>query len=392
MSYFQLHNIPYNEKIEQFINFNTSDKKISEPVINKTLVKYLTNIKTEIDNRQEEWDHYKKYINPYEYIHTQVSNTKTSVCKIKPLSRSYFKMIEICGIFNLISDLPDNCKSFHLAEGPGGFIEALSFLRNNINDSYVGMTLIDNDVNVPGWKKSTAFLEKHKNVYIEKGIDNTGNLLSLDNLKFCYEKYKGSIDLVTADGGFDFSIDFNSQETVSANLILCQIIYAIAVQKKGGNFFIKFFDTFTEASLQMIYLVALLYEEVYFVKPNTSRYANSEKYIVCKKFKLFDTSKIMQKIFTMFTQICNNENIISILSIEIPYLFTNQVEGLNAIYGQQQLDSISNTLNLINNNKPEKIESIKKNNIQKCVSWCQKYNLPFNKVNISNNIKLNQIN
>lgn len=392
MSYFQLHNIPYNEKIEQFINFNTSDKKISEPVINKTLVKYLTNIKTEIDNRQEEWDHYKKYINPYEYIHTQVSNTKTSVCKIKPLSRSYFKMIEICGIFNLISDLPDNCKSFHLAEGPGGFIEALSFLRNNINDSYVGMTLIDNDVNVPGWKKSTAFLEKHKNVYIEKGIDNTGNLLSLDNLKFCYEKYKGSIDLVTADGGFDFSIDFNSQETVSANLILCQIIYAIAVQKKGGNFFIKFFDTFTEASLQMIYLVALLYEEVYFVKPNTSRYANSEKYIVCKKFKLFDTSKIMQKIFTMFTQICNNENIISILSIEIPYLFTNQVEGLNAIYGQQQLDSISNTLNLINNNKPEKIENIKKNNIQKCVSWCQKYNLPFNKVNISNNIKLNQIN
>ena len=392
MSYFQLHNIPYNEKIEQFINFNTSDKKISEPVINKTLVKYLTNIKTEIDNRQEEWDHYKKYINPYEYIHTQVSNTKTSVCKIKPLSRSYFKMIEICGIFNLISDLPDNCKSFHLAEGPGGFIEALSFLRNNINDSYVGMTLIDNDVNVPGWKKSTAFLEKHKNVYIEKGIDNTGNLLSLDNLKFCYEKYKGSIDLVTADGGFDFSIDFNSQETVSANLILCQIIYAIAVQKKGGNFFIKFFDTFTEASLQMIYLVALLYEEVYFVKPNTSRYANSEKYIVCKKFKLCDTSKIMQKIFTNFTKICNNENIISILSIEIPYLFTNQVEGLNAIYGQQQLDSISNTLNLINNNKPEKIENIKKNNIQKCVSWCQKYNLPFNKVNISNNIKLNQIN
>ena len=46
--------------------------------------------------------------------------------------------------------------------GPGGFIEALSFLRNNINDSYVGMTLIDNDVNVPGWKKSSAFLEKHK--------------------------------------------------------------------------------------------------------------------------------------------------------------------------------------------------------------------------------------
>jgi len=282
MSYFQLHNIPYNKNIDNLINFETSDSKINQPVINKTLVSYLSNIKTEIDNRQDEWDFYKKYINPYEYIHTQISNTKSSVCKIKPLSRSFFKMIEICGLFNLIYDLPINCKSFHLAEGPGGFIEALVHLRGNSKDVYTGMTLIDNDINVPGWKKSNAFLEKHKNVVIEKGIDQTGNLLSLDNLKYCYGKYKGSMDLITADGGFDFSVDFNSQETVSANLILCQIIYAIAMQKKGGIFLIKFFDTFTNVSLEMIYLLSILYEDVYFVKPNTSRYANSEKYIVCK--------------------------------------------------------------------------------------------------------------
>ena len=391
MSFFQLHNIPYNNKIDNLINFETTDSKINEPVINKTLVSYLSNIKTEIDNRQDEWDFYKKYINPYEYIHTQISNTKTSVCKIKPLSRSFFKMIEICGLFNLVYDLPTNCKTFHLAEGPGGFIEALVHLRGNSNDVYTGITLIDNDINVPGWNKSNTFLEKHKNVVIEKGIDQTGNLLSLNNLKYCYAKYKGSMDLITADGGFDFSVDFNSQETVSANLILCQIIYAIAIQKTGGNFLIKFFDTFTNVSLEMIYLLSILYEDVYFVKPNTSRYANSEKYIVCKKFKLTDTSKIIEKIFTIFHKICNNDNIVKILSVEIPYLFSNKIEELNAIYGQQQLDSISNTLNLINNGKPDKIENIKKNNIQKCISWCQKYNLPFNKINFSTNIKLNQI-
>ena len=391
MSYFQLHNIPYNKNIDEFINFETTDSKINEPVINKTLVSYLSNIKTEIDNKQDEWDFYKKYINPYEYIHTQISNTKSSVCKIKPLSRSYFKMIEICGLFNLVYELPTNCNTFHLAEGPGGFVEALVHLRCNSNDVYTGMTLIDNDINVPGWKKSNTFLEKHKNVVIEKGIDKTGNLLSLNNLKYCYKKYKGSMDLITADGGFDFSIDFNSQETVSANLILCQIVYAIAMQKKGGNFFIKFFDTFTNVSLEMIYLLSILYEEVYFVKPNTSRYANSEKYVVCKKFKLTDSSKITEKIFTNFNKICDNDNIVKILSIEIPYLFSNKIEELNAIYGQQQLDSISNTLNLIYNSKTDKIENIKKNNIQKCISWCQKYNLPFNKINLSNNIKLNQV-
>ena len=27
-----------------------------------------------------------------------------------------------------------------------------------------------------------------------------------DNLKYCYKKYRNSIDIITADGGFDFSI------------------------------------------------------------------------------------------------------------------------------------------------------------------------------------------
>ena len=80
MSFFQLHNIPYNNKIDNLINFETTDSKINEPVINKTLVSYLSNIKTEIDNRQDEWDFYKKYINPYEYIHTQISNTQ--ICTV----------------------------------------------------------------------------------------------------------------------------------------------------------------------------------------------------------------------------------------------------------------------------------------------------------------------
>ena len=190
MSYFQLHSIPYNKKIDHLINFETTDSKINQPVINKTLVSYLSNIKTEIDNQQDDWDFYKKYINPYEYIHTQISNTKNSVCKIKPLSRSFFKMIEICGLFNLVYDLPINCKTFHLAEGPGGFIEALVHLRGNSNDVYTGMTLIDNDINVPGWKKSNAFLEKHKNVIIEKGIDQTGNLLSQANKQSSKTKKK----------------------------------------------------------------------------------------------------------------------------------------------------------------------------------------------------------
>ena len=91
MSFFQLPSLPYNENIN--ISLNDTNNQI---IINKTLVLYLKNIKSEIENFSNEWDNYKKSINPYEYIHTIIPNTNMSVSKHKPLSRSYYKMIELC--------------------------------------------------------------------------------------------------------------------------------------------------------------------------------------------------------------------------------------------------------------------------------------------------------
>ena len=80
--------------------------------------------------------------NPYEYIHTNVPNSKSSICKLNPLSRSFYKMIELINTLNLFDNNSETIKSFHLAEGPGGFIEALSYIRKNPNDTYYGMTLM----------------------------------------------------------------------------------------------------------------------------------------------------------------------------------------------------------------------------------------------------------
>ena len=46
--------------------------------------------------------------------------------------------------------------------------------------------------------------------------------------------------------------------------------------------------------------------------------------------------------------------------------------------GQQQLENIIATLYLLDNNKHDKLDTLKKNNIQKCVQWCIKYNFPYN--------------
>ena len=355
MSYFLLPQINYIIKPENLeIKINKSDVKI-----NKSLNQYLNSMKTEIDNYTTQWDIYKKYTNAYEYIHTIIPYTKVAISKLKPLSRSFYKLIEIFNLLN-IEFFQKKIQTFHLAEGPGGFIEAVQLLRSNDNDIYYGMTLIDSDDNVPGWKKSKYYLAKYSNIKIITGADNTGNLLNVDNLWFCYEKYKNSMDLVTGDGGFDFSIDFNQQEILSIKLIFCQICYAIAMQKKEGIFILKIFDVFISATIDIIYLLSTLYQKVYIIKPHTSRTANSERYLICKNFKLNNTYDLVKKFSELFPILNSNEPIERFLNITIPYIYSNKIEDINAIIGQQQLENILATLSLLDNNKLDKLETIKK--------------------------------
>ena len=370
------------------INYDNSNNIF----ISKTLQLYLINIKQQIDNYPNKWDSFKKYTNPYEYIHTNIPGTKTSISIHKPLSRSYFKLIEIYKLHDICEDFKNiNINTYHLAEGPGGFIEAISFLRNNNNDKYYGQTLIDNkDNNIPGWNKSKEFLNKNNNVEIVKGYDNTGNILTACNLKYCFDNFKNSMDIITGDGGFDFSIDFNKQEELATNLIFGQICFAITMQKKGGIFILKLFDIFNKATIDMIYILNCLYEKVYITKPNTSRYANSERYIVCKYFKINDSTDYYNKLYELYNNNIFDNNITNILNINFPLLFVNKLEEINAVIGQYQIENINSTINLINSKLTnEKIENIKKQNIQKCLNWCIKYKIQYNK-NINNNNNFNK--
>jgi 23S rRNA U2552 (ribose-2'-O)-methylase RlmE/FtsJ len=425
MSIFLLPKISYEIKDED-IKFKMVES-IPYAFISNSLYEMLSKTKLQIEPIENSWDNYKKLTNPYEFIHTVVPGCKTQVSRMKPLSRSFYKMVEICTQFNLchignnnnsndvINDIftsssvnvgnnhinqnntfmhfvvPDSVSlaaqcasspkmtSFHLAEGPGGFIEAVCFMRKNPNDVYYGMTLVNSNSKCPGWKKSKTFLEENPNVIIEKGIDDTGNLLSIENFKYCYEKYGGKIDFVTGDGGVDFSENFNNQEHTAIKLIIAQVIYAISMQASGGNFVLKVFDIFSNATLDVLYLLSSLYKEVYIMKPNTSRYANSEKYIICKGFNMNKNETYIQDIIQSFYE--NFDNLTSDLNIESFFKFKHdrayftRIEEINAIFGQNQIENIITTINLIINKNTEKNEHLKRNNIQKCIQWCDKHGI-----------------
>lgn len=344
--------------------------------INNTLRDYNHKIKKEIDKDPVLWEKTKKYINPYEYINQPFNYNCVSVCSYKPISRSFFKMIEILNHYNF--NFPSTMKSFHLAEGPGGFIEALSYFRNNETDIYYGMTLIDNNPGIPKWKKNEKILNS-SNVIIEYGEDKTGNLYSKKNLIYVYNKYKHSIDFITGDGGFDFSINFNNQEENSLNLLFCQILFAISIQKKGGSFILKVFDTYSSLSIELLYLLNYLYSEIYIIKPYTSRPANSEKYVVCLNFKMVDNiDTIIHRMIDKFDKIDTNK-ITKLLNIDICNYFLDKIKEINSIFGQSQNEHIQNILNIMyDNNKTINIDNVKKNHIFKCIKWCKKFKMPIN--------------
>ena len=381
-----------------------------------------------------DWEEVKKITNPYEFIHAfnpkSKYNDNKSVAKIKPLSRSFFKMIEMIHEFcsflkqDLEQDLGNPARkgngeisehtreleglkpsqrepsvtspksnsivSVHIAEGPGGFIEAIRYIRKGcLEDHAFGMTLVKYDknqyknVHVPGWQKSNQFLINNPEVHILNGADGTGDIYKTENINFLNKEVrlitKEGADIVTADGGFDFSIEYNYQEQSSCKLIFSQIICALKCQKQNGTFICKFFDFNLYFTAEMLYLLYTLYESVYIYKPYTSRIANSEKYIICKNFKginiefldsLFDVLEKWNKYIG-----CTINHIFE----KIPVDFIEKIKQINTELIEYQVKYINIAIDIIKTKKKNDKKWYETNidlQIKKAKEWCKTYNIP----------------
>lgn len=360
----------------------TSNDITSYLEANKKLLDVVTFYKNKITNyyQNKSWDRYKKLTNEYEMIFTG-PNTNLNISKYTPVSRSFFKLWEILHDFKgKLFDETTPINALFLAEGPGGFAEALMKYRqdqsNNApqpKDTYYGMTLKSSNKNIPDWKYKSAKLT------ILYGEDNTGNLYNINNITHLKNTLgSNTIDFITADGGFDFSVDFNNQEELSFKLIACEIYAAIQLQKLNGTFIIKIFDIFTPHSLQLINILSKAYTTINMIKPLTSRPANSEKYLVCQGFKGLPQSDI-DIITTLITNPLHTPPPDSQL-IDTPV--TRNIIMFNTFYISRQVLYIQRTLEYIHkfknmNMNDTSIKTILDNHIKKVKKWCTAYNIPI---------------
>jgi 23S rRNA U2552 (ribose-2'-O)-methylase RlmE/FtsJ len=351
---------------EYFYDLNQNDlTTIHEhaEVLRKELLVWKNRIESE-----RKWDIAKKYTNKYEFI---FSLNHEGVADINPISRSYFKMIEILTDIKFHIDTPIKCAC--LCEGPGGFVQAINDYAN-LNgiklEPISCISLVSMDKKVPNWK-----LDLTTNYKIEYGADGTGNLYRVENVdNFCKNTGFHTCDIVTADGGFDFSNDFNSQEKSFLRMFLAEMYTAVCVQKENGMCIIKSFDFFLKETISMVALLMKLYSNVDFYKPYTSRPANSEKYIICSGFRL--DHLLINKIRVLFIRDdFNFENLLS----ESEYSRAHNIISLfNATFVKKQIINIQTTLKSIKTN-----QFIDENKIERhkyaCIEWCRKYKVKIKK-------------
>ena len=328
------------------------------------------------------WEYYKKIVNPYELVYTQrkYENFPDSICFLKPLSRSYFKMIEMLDLLQFFQNIQDDSiRTAHVCEGPGGFIEAIfeeaSKQKKKIQGS-IAMTLKSKQTNIPGWKRATHFLQKNKNVRIIFGEDDTGDIMKPENQQYFIDNANPGVHLFTANGGFDFSYDYMKQEQMIFPLLLASTKIGFEVLKKGGVFILKLFDFYHKSTVDLLYFLSCHFEEWSLYKPGMSRPCNPEHYFIGTGFtgcsdEEFDIMRIW------CSMISNRQPLDSLYKIEYSDEFIDIINELRKSSFKLQTGYLEKVFEMIDRNDDELIRSYLKKNEKSSYDWCMRFNVPI---------------
>jgi len=336
------------------ISGNNYDKTLI-PYISSSLFYYYKELREEIQNyfksmiSDTSYEEVIKIVNPYEYIFSKVPGSNFSVSKLKPQTNFFYDLLEVSITLNIFESYKNiNITSLHITNNNTDSIECFEMLRENYDDV---------------------------TIYYDTINDHTIDSIGENRFDFLF-----------------FEANVNNYHSYITSLIHYLMII-LRNQLTGGSCIIKMDNIFYKPIVDILYILSSLYEKVYILKPNTSNITTFDKYIICKNFQCNEDKVRYLKLnyykLLIFLKKLENNFIDSVLDFDIPYYFTIKLEDINIIIGQQQIDSLNLIMNILKNkNREDKIETIKKLNIQKSVSWCEKYKIPFNKFSEKTNIFL----
>lgn len=212
-------------------------------------------------------DDYDKSID--DMIETQFKNTTRS--------RKFSRIYEILMYFDIASD--KDLSGLFIDSNPSNIIQPVMEYRKmyfNGKDKYVGVKSDGEDFNDN-----------------EDDNEDTTELKSKD-IKFVstLEKYSSNdkFNFIIGNAGIDWNKNNIQEQSISLD-ILRTINICLNNLNKNGNLILRMYETFTKLSLKYLMILSELFEDVHILKPLTCRNSDTDKYVVCQKFKGNDKFK-----------------------------------------------------------------------------------------------------
>lgn len=289
------------------------------------------------DNRA--FDRLRDKVNPYDELGTRGLGNRAGM-KLANLDADF----KLSGIYNLV--IGSDAEEFFFADiagGPGSFSRYLQIRRPN--SVGFGITLpgkLDWDYSIV--RKYNDSLRVRPDFRAFYGDDGSGDLNKYAKEFSVWVKGQvpGGVHLVVCDGGLELPVGAN-KEIVFTRLFVSEIFCGLMSLAEGGNFLIKIFETATEAMAGVVYVLSMCFEQLYIVKPITSRPTNSERYIIGlqRRGGIDPYVRIFNEIYTKFDADRFLTHITS-----VPGSFTQKLTDINNYVLNQQLSSIANVVRL----------------------------------------------
>jgi hypothetical protein len=334
------------------------------PYTSYSLFKNYNDIMLQVKYIEEEYstefvNNVLKLVHSHEYIFSFIPGTKICISKLKASSNVFYDLYEILLSLNIFEQFTSSINALYISETCDDMGMCHNLLRKDSCDVVINIENINNNIT---------------------------------DVKIC---------------NYDFIFyEISDKDFSNINQYVIQLLKILRIillnQSNNGICILKIHTIFYKPIVDILYILCSLYEKIGIIKPNTSNITSFEKYIVCSNFilnkekkELYNNYIISIDLFLSEYENKNednyemNKNITSVIKNDIPAYFLNKIDDISIIFGQQQLETIDQIINILKNkNKDEKIEFLKKSNIQKSISWCEKYRVPYLKFSEKPNIFL----
>jgi hypothetical protein len=361
-----------------------------------------------ITNKLETKNDFYFVVNPFETNISNHDDTVINLSKIyfninsdKPeiLSTEFYKMWEI----NFLFDIINNKKLTYASIGKDGnsFLQSIIYFREkmlNIDVSNDKIFLInqnneEEDIEPKTLKHFTGLYNINNfNTFTNK--QNKISQKKMKTLKKEIVKNKKYANLVIANGTNTNS----TKEQDYYKVIISDIFTTLSILEKDGNFILKIYDTFTLTTIKLIWLVCDFFEESYIYKPLFSRPSETEKYLICKKFKYNNDNEKLENVLEKLQDILksiNDDNNINILmpNSDLPNDWLNIFRYINIKLVNIQQIIINDIVRYIKDNNyfGDKYHEYRNNQIEASKWWIEMFYPPSNNLYIENKKNIDKI-